>query len=126
MIKIKLSCRYDDKYSVVINKKKVRLNKESSNIYQYFDYTAILTNELLYKIVIKRKLLVTFANCLFNIFNAIGLGDRKNYSKITNCIKITILNDVSISDGNIHVIINIKDDIVVNDVMVSGSIKLQK
>lgn len=122
MIKLKLSCRTDDRYSIKINKKKISLTKNKSQIYQSYDFIRNLNNELTYKIIIKRTFFVSLRNCIFNVLNAISYGDRNHYTKVSNTMKLTIINDIDISDGEIHIIVNIINDIIINKVILCGSV----
>lgn len=124
MIEFKLTCKYDDKYLIKVNKKKIKNTKEKSQIFQYIDYKSELTNSNKYEIHIRRRFYICMLNMMFNFFNALGLGDRQYYSKINNKISITINNNMDINNGTIQVIANKKDDIMINDITATGSVSL--
>jgi hypothetical protein len=126
MIKFKLTCKYDDKYIIKVNNKKIKVTKEKSQIFQYIDNYSELPDSQTYEVNIKRRLHICLFNSFFNIFNALGLGDRKNYSKINNKIFFNVINNMNTNSGEIHVIANIKEDIVINEIIVSGSVSLLK
>lgn len=124
MITLKITCDKEDRYQVYVNKKKINTNKQQSLKYLCFDYIYQLPQMGSFEIIIKRKFNICLGNAVSNIFNAIGLGDWKYYAKISNIYKVKVNNDSNIDEGMVNIIVNTKDNIVINKIALSDGLSL--